>query len=83
MKITFDLEGSDKEAAFYGIYAGLRMYKEKKDKEMVDKGMVGKSFFTAAAENYCRLDELKAQYPQWYAEAEKEYNEVNNVKTPD
>lgn len=71
MKIVFDLEASDQEAAFFALYAGLRMYQEAKD-NVAKPGM----FFIAAAEAYCLRKDLKQQYPELYAAAEKEYEEV-------
>lgn len=73
MEIIFDLEASDIEAAFFGIYAGLRMYMEQKSAAPKDGP---DAFFISAAETYCRLEELKVQHPEQYRNAENEYNEV-------
>ncbi|MEM9685353.1 MAG: hypothetical protein AAF934_00340 [Bacteroidota bacterium] len=37
MRIIFELEAPDDQAAFYGLYAGLRMYKELKVRELIKK----------------------------------------------
>lgn len=44
MKIEFDLEGRDESAAFFALYAGLRMYKEQREKRCEGNAMS----FTAA-----------------------------------
>ena len=69
MKIEFDLEASEQGSAFYGIYAGLRMFMDYKQSITEERAI---NF--AAAENYCRLQELKKQYPEQYKEAEEEYD---------
>ena len=75
MEIIFDLEASDQEAAFFALYAGLRMYKEQRQKR-VPKGQMS----ITAAEAYCMMQSLKKQYPDWYKEAEIEFKEVYNKK---
>ena len=85
MKIKFDLEGRDESAAFFALYAGLRMYKEQKDSEFALKKQLKQirqsAFSIAAAEAYRMLEDLKSQKPKWYYEAEAEYNEVYNQTT--
>lgn len=71
MRISFDLELTDRESAFFALYAGLRMYKEQRQKD-VPKGMLS----IAAAEAYGLLQQLKEQHPERFAEAEQEYNDV-------
>lgn len=75
MKIIFDLEVSDREAAFFALYAGLRMYKEQRQKKVPKDQMS-----IAAAEAYCMMQSLKEQYPTWYKEAEMEFKEVYSKK---
>lgn len=75
MKITFDLEVSDQECAFFAIYAGLRMYKEQR-KAGTPLNMVS----IAGAEAFCMLGQLKEQHPNDYREAEEEYKGVYGPK---
>lgn len=72
MKIKFDLEASVPECAFFALYAGLRMYKEQREKRDIPDGQ----FSVSAAEAFCLMQDLKIQYPTEYAAAEKEYDEV-------
>ncbi len=79
-KIIFDIEASEKECAFFSLYAGLRMYKEYKDKQVELQNKVangfGKELFSiAAAEAYCLLEQLKENHPEEFKEAEEEFNE--------
>lgn len=80
MKIIFDLTGRLKDCAFFAIYAGLRMYKEQKESEILLKEQMGQqepgAISLPAAEAFCCLEELKQQHPSWYADAEDEYNDV-------
>lgn len=70
--ITFDFEARDKGAAFFALYAGLRMYKEQREKNVSDPQAIS----IAAAEAFIFLEELKQQFPRSYALAEDEYDEV-------
>jgi hypothetical protein len=72
MEIKFDFEARDEECAFFALYAGLRMYKEQREKNVSSPDAI--SF--AAAEAYGLLEDLKEQHPKEYGLAEKEYNEV-------
>jgi hypothetical protein len=76
--ITFDLEASDQEAAFFALYAGLRMYKWVRGLR-TPPGAVA----IAAAEAYCMLEQLKEAHPEAYRQAEEEYEEVYAGKLPD
>lgn len=71
MRIIFDLELTDRESAFFSLYAGLRMYKEQRQKSVPEE-----MFSISAAEAYGLLQQLKRQYPKQFAEAEQEYNDV-------
>lgn len=71
MTITFDLEGRDEGAAFFSIYAGLRMYKEQREKRVEGAGIS-----IAAAEAYGMLQDLKEQFPIEYQQAALEFQEV-------
>lgn len=75
MTVRFDLDGTDN-GAFYGLYAGLRMFME----YMGSLSDNPKTFSLTAAENYCRLQELKEKHPKKYAEAEDEYNANYGLK---
>ena len=70
MKIFFDFEARDEGAAFFALYAGLRMYKEQREKR-VEKDAIS----IPAAEAFCMLEDLKEQFPDEYEEAVIEYNE--------
>lgn len=72
MKIIFDLEARDEGAAFFAIYAGIRMYYEQKKQQPKFEG----AFYIAEAEAYSLLKELQVKHPKEYAEAEIEYNET-------
>lgn len=71
MKIKFDLEGKDEPAAFFAIYAGIRMYKEQRENR-VSEGNVS----ITAAEAYGLLEDLKEQHPHYFESAKKEYDEA-------
>lgn len=71
MIITFDLEGRMEGCAFFALYAGLRMYKEQKEK-VVEPGAIS----TPAAEAYCMLRDLEEQHPVEYKQAGIEFQEV-------
>lgn len=71
MKIIFDLEARDEGAAFFALYAGLRMYKEQREKRVEGEGIS-----IAAAEAYGMLEDLKEQYPLEYKQAGVEFQEV-------
>lgn len=71
MRIKFDLEFSDKECAFFALYAGLRMYIDQRKKSVPD-GQIS----IAAAEAFCLIEQLKEKHPKQYQEAEQEYSEV-------
>ncbi len=81
-KIIFDIEGSEKGCAFFAIYAGLRMYKEHKDKQVMLQNKVAKigeeCFSIAAAEAYSMLEQLKENHPIEFKEAEDEFNKCYN-----
>lgn len=66
--IDFD-ECLDPAAAFFALYAGLRMYKEQREKR-VPEGML--SF--VAAEASCILEMLEENFPSHYIEAVKEFD---------
>lgn len=80
MIIKFDFEGRDEEAAFFALYAGLRMYKEKKDRQVkllnAANGNSEEQFSIPAAEAFCMLQDLKEKFPKEYAEASEEYEAV-------
>lgn len=72
MIVEFNLEGNPA-VAFYALYAGLIMFKDKKveqDKNSPDK------INQAGAEAYCMLQDLKKQYPKHFEYAEEEYQRV-------
>jgi len=69
--IRFNIEASDKECAFFAIYAGLRMYFNKKSENELPNEMS-----IAAAEAYCLLKQLEEKHPKQYKEAESEFNRV-------
>lgn len=69
--IELDVEGSMKDCAFFAIYAGLRMYKEQRQKR-VPEGQI--SFSTAEA--FSLLEQLKEKYPEAHQQAKAEYEEV-------
>lgn len=71
MIITFDLEARDEGAAFFALYAGLRMYKEQKE-----KAVTGPAISIPALEAYGMLEDLKEQYPLEYQQAGVEFQEV-------
>ena len=73
--ITFDLEGSIKSLAFFALYAGLRMYKEQKEKTVAETMETG-TLSLAAAEAGVLLEQLKTQFPAFYTDCEEEFNEV-------
>jgi hypothetical protein len=81
-KIIFDVEGSEKDCAFFALYAGLRMYKEHKDKQVALQNKVAKigeeCFSIAAAEAFSLLEQLKENHPKEFKEAELEFNECYN-----
>ncbi len=84
MKVIFDFEGRDKGCAFFALYAGLRMYKDKKLKQVklqreVANGMGEESFSIPAAEAYCMLEDLREKFPKEYAESKEEYDEIYGV----
>jgi len=71
MIIEFDFEGRDEQCAFFALYAGLRMYKELKNKVATNN-----AFSIAGAEAYCMLEDLKEQYPKQYWESAAEFEQV-------
>lgn len=71
MQIVFDLEAMDEGAAFFALYAGLRMYKEQREGRCE-----GGAISIAAACAFCMLEDLKNQYPKEYAQAGVEFQEV-------
>lgn len=71
MTIKFNLEGRDEGCAFFALYAGLRMYKEQRDKN-TPKG----EFSIASGEAFLMLEDLRENYPKQYSEAKKEFDEV-------
>lgn len=73
MNIKFNLESNPTDG-FYALYASLRFFKEYKTQ--INKNTDAIS--VPAAECYCMLEDLKAQHPKEYAEAESEYNSVYN-----
>lgn len=73
MIIEFDLIGRDSEAAFFALYAGLRMYKEQKQKD-TPQGQMS----IPAAEAYCMLMDLKKDYPDEYEIAEQDFDDIYN-----
>lgn len=80
MKIIFDFEGRMENEAFFALYAGLRMYKEQKNKQIrllnESKPENERTFSIPAAEAYCMLQDMKEQYPVLYQQAGVEYQEV-------
>lgn len=78
MIITFDFEGGDEGAAFFALYAGLRMYKELKDAQPKPKGLSS----VPAAEAFIMLEHLKEKHLKLYLQCETEYNSVYASKTP-
>lgn len=71
--INFE-EQNDGDAAFYALYAGLRMFRDFKQKQ--DESAPKGSFQISGAEAYCLLEDLKEQFPERYKQAEQEYDEV-------
>jgi len=71
MTIEFDFEGRDEGAAFFALYAGLRMYKEQKE-----KSVTGEAISIPAMEAYGMLEDLKEQYPLEYKQAGVEFQEA-------
>ena len=80
MIVKFNLEGRDEGAAFFALYAGLRMYKEQKDKQIrllnETKEDSEKTFSIPAAEAYCMMQDLREKFPKQYEEAKQEFNGV-------
>lgn len=80
MIVKFNLEGRDEGAAFFALYAGLRMYKEQKDKQTIllneTKDDIEKTFSIPAAEAYCMMQDLREKFPKQYEEAKQEFEEV-------
>lgn len=72
--LKINIEGSDKACAFFGLYAGLRMYIEYKKESVNDH--IPSQMSMAAAEAYCMLEDLREKYPIQYSEAKEEYDEV-------
>ncbi|MBK7380486.1 MAG: hypothetical protein IPJ03_16145 [Ignavibacteriales bacterium] len=71
--ITFNFDETiDGEAAIFALYAGLRMYKEIKDKQQKEPG----KFSIPAAEAYCMLEQIKEQFPNDYIECMVEYDKI-------
>ncbi|WP_281681851.1 hypothetical protein [Zunongwangia profunda] len=68
MEVTFDLE-SNPDVGFYALYAGLKMFSDKKAEETkgTDKMNV------AGAEAYAMLQDLKEQFPEKFNEAQEAY----------
>lgn len=79
MIIEFDFEGRDQGAAFFALYAGLRMYKEVKENQIKASSLVDENKSTAisvpAMEAYGMMCDLEEQFPNYFKEAEQEYNE--------
>lgn len=73
--IKFNLEASDKECAFFALYAGLRMYFNLKS-DSAPEGQMS----IAGAEAYCLLKQLEEKHPRAYKEAESEFNRVYLLK---
>jgi len=73
MKIVFDLKAPDDRAAFYGLYAGLRMYIERHGIIKSDPGLT----YDAVTENFYRLEELKAEFPDQFEQARQLYNKTD------
>ena len=73
MKVIFNLETPDKEAAFYGLYAGLRMYLEKYSISKTNPGFT----YDAVTENFHRLEELKAEFPDRFERARQLYDQTD------
>lgn len=71
-KIVFNIEGSDKECAFFALYAGLRMYYEQRT--LRDK--CPDEFSISAAECYGLLNQLEENFPKEFADSKVEFNEV-------
>jgi len=80
MIVKFNLEGRDEGAAFFALYAGLRMYKEQKEKQIIllneIKDDSEKTFSIPAAEAYCMMEDLREKFPKQYEEAKQEFEEV-------
>lgn len=70
MKIKFNLEGQDQAAAFFALYAGLRMYKEQKINTSNEQISI------PATEASVMLLELKEQFPNEYKEAVEEFDSI-------
>ncbi len=72
MIVEFNLEGNP-DVSFYALYAGLRMFKDKKvEQDKKHPGQINQ----AGAEAYCMLQDLKEQHPKQYLESETEYDQV-------
>lgn len=70
MKIKFNFNhSSDPSAAFFALYAGLRIYKELKD-SVTEPDMLS----IPGAEAFCMLMKLKEKFPEQFAACEREYN---------
>jgi len=74
--IKINIEASDKECAFFALYAGLRMYFEYKKETNNDPNSIS----IAGAEAYCMLQDMKERYPIQYNEAKDEYDEFITTK---
>lgn len=75
-EVIIDFEGRDEECAFFTLYAGLRMYKELKGEQHRGK----QTFSIAGAEAHSMLEYLKEKYPQRFAIAQQEYEDVYSAK---
>ena len=67
--ITIEFEGRDEGAAFFALYAGLKMYSDLKAKQKKGTNEVS----IAGAEAYSILEDIKESHPKECAEAKKEY----------
>ncbi len=71
-RIVIDFEGRDEDCAFFALFAGLKMYSDKKAEDCKGTGKVS----IAGCEAYSMLYDLKKEYPEKWEEAKKEYAEV-------
>lgn len=69
--IKFNIEASDKGCAFFALYAGLRIYFNKRS-----ENTPADQISIAAAEAYGMLQQLKEKHPKEYKDAEDEFNSV-------
>lgn len=69
--VVIDLSEKDSGAAFYALYASLRLFKSIKSRQHKDKPTMS----MAGAEAFILLEELSLSHPEEYKEAKEEYEE--------